>query len=31
LAVLQGAAHLGCVERAHAFNEILVPFLSRGL
>jgi 3-oxoadipate enol-lactonase len=28
LAVLQGAAHLGCVERAHAFNEILVPFLS---
>jgi 3-oxoadipate enol-lactonase len=29
LTVLSGAAHLGCVERAHAFNEILVPFLSR--
>jgi 3-oxoadipate enol-lactonase len=27
LAVLRGASHLGCVERAHAFNEILVPFL----
>jgi 3-oxoadipate enol-lactonase len=29
LAVLCDAAHLGCVERAHAFNEILVGFLSR--
>jgi 3-oxoadipate enol-lactonase len=29
LFVLSGAAHLGCVERAHAFNEILAPFLSR--
>ena len=29
LTVLSGAAHLGCVERAHAFNEILVPFLAR--
>jgi len=29
LTVLSGAAHLGCVEHAHAFNEILVPFLSR--
>jgi 3-oxoadipate enol-lactonase len=29
LAILHNAAHLGCVERAHAFNEILVPFLSR--
>jgi 3-oxoadipate enol-lactonase len=29
LTVLKGAAHLGCVERAHAFNEILVSFLSR--
>src|SRR5262249_48605123 len=28
LAVLRGAAHLGPVERAHEFNEILVPFLS---
>ena len=27
LTVLNGAAHLGCVERAHAFNETLVPFL----
>jgi 3-oxoadipate enol-lactonase len=27
LTVLHNAAHLGCVERAHAFNEILVPFL----
>jgi len=29
LTVLSGAAHLGCVEHAHAFNEILVSFLSR--
>jgi 3-oxoadipate enol-lactonase len=29
VAVLQGAAHLGCVERPHAFNEILVRFLSK--
>jgi 3-oxoadipate enol-lactonase len=29
LAVLRNAAHLGCVERPHAFNEILVSFLSR--
>jgi 3-oxoadipate enol-lactonase len=29
LTVLRGAAHLGCVERAHAFNEIVVSFLSR--
>jgi len=28
LSVLTGAAHLGLVERAHAFNEILVPFLA---
>jgi 3-oxoadipate enol-lactonase len=29
LTVLHGAAHLGCVERPHVFNEILVSFLSR--
>jgi 3-oxoadipate enol-lactonase len=29
LKVLPGAAHLGNVERAHAFNEILVEFLER--
>jgi 3-oxoadipate enol-lactonase len=29
LVLLQGAAHLGNVEQAHAFNEILVEFLSR--
>ena len=29
LTVLSGAAHLGCVEHAQAFNEIVVPFLSR--
>jgi 3-oxoadipate enol-lactonase len=27
--ILHNAAHLGCVERAHTFNEILVPFLFR--
>jgi 3-oxoadipate enol-lactonase len=31
LALLHGAAHLGCVERAHAFNEILVRFLEEKL
>ena len=29
LTILPNAAHLGCIERAHAFNEILFPFLSR--
>jgi 3-oxoadipate enol-lactonase len=29
LTVLRGAAHLGCVEHAHAFNEILLSFLAR--
>jgi 3-oxoadipate enol-lactonase len=28
LVVLHGAAHLGPVERAHEFNEIVLPFLS---
>ena len=31
LKVLPGAAHLGNVEHAHAFNEILVEFLERTL
>lgn len=31
LKLLPGAAHLGNVERAHAFNEILVEFLDRAI
>jgi 3-oxoadipate enol-lactonase len=31
LILLRNAAHLGNVEQAHAFNEILVDFLSRSL
>jgi 3-oxoadipate enol-lactonase len=31
VAVLSQAAHLGLVERAHVFNEILLPFLDRVL
>ena len=31
LVVLRDAAHLGNVERAHAFNEILAGFLNRTL
>ena len=31
LILLRNAAHLGNVERAHAFNEILIDFLSRSL
>jgi 3-oxoadipate enol-lactonase len=29
LEVLKGAAHLGIVEQAHRFNEILLPFLAK--
>jgi 3-oxoadipate enol-lactonase len=31
LEVLRGAAHLGIVEQAHRFNEILLPFLTEQL
>ena len=31
LILLRNAAHLGNVEQAHAFNEILIDFLSRTL
>jgi 3-oxoadipate enol-lactonase len=31
LKILRGAAHLGIVEQAHGFNEILVPFLAEHL
>jgi 3-oxoadipate enol-lactonase len=31
LEVLKGAAHLGVVEQAHRFNEILMPFLAEHL
>jgi 3-oxoadipate enol-lactonase len=31
LQVLRGAAHLGIVEQAHGFNEILLPFLTKHL
>lgn len=31
LEVLRGAAHLGIVEQAHGFNEILLPFLAAHL
>jgi 3-oxoadipate enol-lactonase len=31
LEILRGAAHLGIVEEAHGFNEILLPFLAEHL
>ena len=31
LQILRGAAHLGIVEQAHSFNEILLPFLTEHL
>jgi 3-oxoadipate enol-lactonase len=31
LQILRGAAHLGIVEQAHGFNEILLPFLAEHL
>jgi 3-oxoadipate enol-lactonase len=31
LEILRGAAHLGIVEQAHGFNEILLPFLAEHL
>jgi 3-oxoadipate enol-lactonase len=31
LKILRGAAHLGVVEQAHGFNEILLPFLAEHL
>jgi 3-oxoadipate enol-lactonase len=31
LKILPGAAHLGIVEQAHGFNEVLLPFLTEHL